>query len=227
MLSLIKDFEPLSSSTESDTLKKLFLRDYITETADMTAVMTLLSVEEKDKPQVYAAFDEKENIDILDKKFLTDRFVEIVKEDFNLILILSSALVFITFLVSYGRIELTLLTFIPMAISWIWILGIMSIFGIKFNIINIIVSTFIFGLGDDYSIFTMNGMLEEYRTGRKNLSSYKTSIFLSAFTTIVGIGVLIFAEHPALKSIAAITITGMVSVVIVSFTIQPLYYSIG
>jgi hypothetical protein len=28
----------------------------------MTAIMTLLSVEEKDKPQVYAAFDEKENI---------------------------------------------------------------------------------------------------------------------------------------------------------------------
>ncbi len=221
---LNKNFEQLSSA-ESDTLKKLFLREYISETEDMTAVITLLSVEEKDKAQVYAAFEEKENIDILDKKYLTDRFVEIIKSDFNTILLLSSALVFITFLVSYGRIELTLLTFIPMAISWIWILGIMSIFGLKFNIINIIVSTFIFGLGDDYSIFTMNGMLEEYRTGRKNLASYKTSIFLSAFTTIIGIGVLIFAEHPALKSIAAITITGMVSVVIVSFTIQPLLFN--
>ncbi len=215
----------LISTSESDTLKKLFLRDYVSETADMTAVITLLSVEEKDKQKVYAAFEEKENIDILDKKFLTDRFVEIIKSDFNTILLLSSALVFITFLVSYGRIELTLLTFIPMAISWIWILGIMSIFGLKFNIINIIISTFIFGLGDDYSIFTMNGMLEEYRTGRKNLSSYKISIFLSAFTTIIGIGVLIFAEHPALKSIAAITITGMVSVVIVSFTIQPMLFN--
>ena len=220
---LDKNFNQLSSA-ESDTLKKLFLRDYITEKPEMTAVTTLLSVEEKDKPQVYAAFEEKTDVDILDKKFLTDRFVDIVKQDFNLILILSSALVFITFLVSYGRIELTLLTFIPMAVSWIWILGIMSIFGIKFNIINIIVSTFIFGLGDDYSIFIMNGMLEEYRTGRKNLSSYKTSIFLSAFTTIVGIGILIFAEHPALKSIAAITITGMVSVVIISFAIQPLLF---
>jgi 1-acyl-sn-glycerol-3-phosphate acyltransferase len=221
---LEKDFQPLSVA-ETDTLKKLFLREYITETAEMIAVTTLLSVDEKDKPQVYAAFDEKKNIDILDKKFLTDRFVEIIKSDFNTILLLSSLLVFITFLVSYGRIELTLLTFIPMAISWVWILGIMSIFGLKFNIINIIISTFIFGLGDDYSIFTMNGMLEEYRTGRKNLSSYKTSIFLSAFTTIIGIGVLIFAEHPALKSIAAITITGMVSVVIVSFTIQPLLFN--
>ncbi|MCG3166811.1 MAG: tRNA (cmo5U34)-methyltransferase [Bacteroidia bacterium] len=220
---LEKDFQPLSKA-ETDTLKKLFLRDYLTETPELTAVTTLLSVDENDKAKAYAAFESENKTDILDKKFLTDRFIEIIKTDFNTILLLSSALVFITFLISYGRIELTLLTFIPMAISWIWILGIMSVFGIKFNIINIIISTFIFGLGDDYSIFTMNGMLEEYRTGRKNLSSYKTSIFLSAFTTIIGIGVLIFAEHPALKSIAAVAITGMISVVIISFVIQPLLF---
>ena len=55
---LDKNFLPLSSS-ESDTLKKLFLRDYVTETSELTAVMTLLSVEEKDKPAVYATFEEK------------------------------------------------------------------------------------------------------------------------------------------------------------------------
>lgn len=218
-----KKFDPLSQS-ESDTLKKLFLRDYITETPGMTAITTLLSVDEKDKAQVYATFGNQESVDILDKKFMTDRFIDIIKSDFNLILVLTSILVFLTYLLTYGRIEMTLLTFIPMAISWIWILGIMSIFGITFNIINIIISTFIFGLGDDYSIFIMDGMLEEYRTGRKNISSYKTGILLSATTTIIGIGVLIFAQHPALKSIAAITITGMVSVVAISFIIQPLLF---
>lgn len=216
-------FQPLSQA-DTDTLTKLFLDDYLTEKNGFFALTTLLSVDENNKPAVYAAFQSKTQTDVLDKKFLTDRFIEIIKNDFNTILLLSSALVFITFLLTYGRIELTLLTFLPMAVSWIWILGIMNLFGIKFNIINIIVSTFIFGLGDDYSIFIINGMLEEYKTGRKNLSSYKTSIFLSAFTTVVGIGVLIFAQHPALKSIAAVAITGMVSVVIVSFTIQPLLF---
>ena len=65
------------------------------------------------------------------------------------------------------------------------ILGLMGIFGIKFNIINIIVSTLIFGLGDDYSIFIMDGLLQEYRTGSKNLSSFKSSILLSAITTLL------------------------------------------
>ena len=39
--------------------------------------------------------------------------------------------------------------FMPMFISWLWILGLMGLLGIKFNVINIIISTFIFGLGDD------------------------------------------------------------------------------
>ena len=122
---------------------------------------------------------------------------------------MTSILVFSVLLLTYGRIELTLVSFIPMFISWVWILGIMGIAGIQFNIINIIISALIFGLGDDYSLFIMDGLLQEYKTGKKNLSSYKSSIFLSAITTIAGLGVLIFARHPALRSIAVISIIGI------------------
>src|SRR6516164_8504462 len=101
---------------------------------------------------------------------------------------------------TYGRIELTMVSFIPMFIAWIWILGIMALAGIKFNIINIILSALIFGLGDDYSLFIMDGLLQEYKTGRKNLSSFKSSIILSAITTLAGLGVLIFAKHPYTQS---------------------------
>jgi 2-polyprenyl-3-methyl-5-hydroxy-6-metoxy-1,4-benzoquinol methylase len=135
-------------------------------------------------------------------------------------------LVFGFLLLSYGRIELAFLTFLPMIISWIWILGIMGLTGIKFNIINIIICTFIFGLGDDYSIFTLDGLEQEYKYGKNVLSSYRNSIFLSAFTTIVGIGVLIFAKHPALKSIALVTIIGITSIVFVSLVVQPFLYEL-
>lgn len=56
------------------------------------------------------------------------------------------------------------------------------------------------------------------------LGAHKTAIFFSAFTAIVGMGVLIFAEHPALKSIALISVLGLSVVVIVSYTIQPLLF---
>ena len=126
-----------------------------------------------------------------------------------------SLLVFFVLLLTYGRIELALVSFIPMVIAFIWILGIMGIAGLQFNIVNIILSALIFGLGDDYSLFIMDGLLQEYKTGKKNLSSYKSSIVLSAVTTLAGLGVLIFARHPALRSIALISITGILSVVLI------------
>ncbi|HRH67144.1 MAG TPA: 1-acyl-sn-glycerol-3-phosphate acyltransferase, partial [Bacteroidia bacterium] len=154
------------------------------------------------------------------------RFVEIIQSDFTQIALLTSIMVFIVLLLTYGRIELALVSFIPMFITWIWILGIMGIFGIQFNIINIILSALIFGLGDDYSLFIMDGLLQEYKTGKKNLTSYKSSILLSAITTVAGLGVLIFAKHPALKSIAIISIIGMFCVVLISFILIPFLFNV-
>ena len=86
--------------------------------------------------------------------------------------------------------------------------GVMGMLGIEFNIINIILSTFIFGIGDDFSIFIMDGLQNKYRTGRQLLNSHKTAIFFSAFTTVIGMGTLVFARHPALQSISLISILG-------------------
>ncbi len=97
--------------------------------------------------------------------------------------------------------------------------------GLQFNIVNIILSALIFGLGDDYSLFIMDGLLQEYKTGKKNLSSYKSSIVLSAITTLAGLGVLIFARHPALRSIALISITGILSVVLIAQVLIPFFFN--
>jgi 1-acyl-sn-glycerol-3-phosphate acyltransferase len=43
-------------------------------------------------------------------------------------------------------------------------------------------------------------------------------------TTILGIGVLIFAKHPALKSIALIAIIGIFSALLITFILQPLVF---
>ena len=207
-------------------VRKNFLDDYITEKPGKTTVVTLVKTVPEKRQEVYKTFEHEEHVTVLDKQYLTSRFVEIINADFSKIALMTSLLVFIVLLVVYGRIELTLVSFIPMLISWIWILGIMGLAGIQFNIINIIISALIFGLGDDYSLFIMDGLLQEYKTGKKNLSSFKSSIILSAITTIVGLGVLIFAKHPALKSIALISIIGICCVVIMSQILIPFFFSI-
>lgn len=222
--SLLNKEYQLVSDSQLNIIRKDFLDDYISIRPGHATVVTLVKCAADQKQQVYAAFENNAAVTVVDKQYLTSKFVSIINNDFTRVALMSSLLVFFVLLLTYGRIELTLVSFIPMFISWIWILGIMGIAGIQFNIINIIVSALIFGLGDDYSLFIMDGLLREYKTGRKNLSSYKSSIFLSAITTIAGLGVLIFAKHPALRSIAFISITGIVSVVLMSQVLIPFFF---
>lgn len=144
-----------------------------------------------------------------------------VQSDFNYLLIFSSLLVFVSLLVIYGRIELALFAFFPMAVSWIWILGISSYLDLQFNFVNIIVATFIFGLGDDFSIFVTDGLVQKYKTNANSLGAYKAAIVLSGITTIIGTGALYFAKHPAIHSIALISVVGIACIMLVTLFLQP------
>ncbi|MEO6316921.1 MAG: 1-acyl-sn-glycerol-3-phosphate acyltransferase [Chitinophagaceae bacterium] len=221
---LNSDYQPANDAAVS-AIRKNFLDDYIMEKPGKTTLVTLVKLTPQHRQAFYTAFEHASGITVIDKQYLTSKFVEIINADFGSIALMSSLLVFFVLLISYGRIELTLVSFIPMFISWIWILGIMGIFGITFNIVNIIISALIFGLGDDYSLFIMDGLLQEYKTGKKNLASYKSSILLSAITTIAGLGVLIFAKHPALRSIALIAIIGILCVVIIGQLLIPFLFN--
>lgn len=203
------------------SIQEGILDNYISSKDAVSSVFTIVKVKGAQEKEVLSLLKEKGNGLVFNRKSLTNKFVVLIKDNFNLILGISSILVFFVLLLSYGRIELTLITFIPIVVSWLIILGLMGAFGIPFNIVNIIISTFVFGLGDDYSIFITDALKSEYKTGKRNLDKFKTSIFLSAFTTIIGVGVLVFASHPALKSIGLIAVIGMFSVLLVSNTLQP------
>ena len=190
----------------------------------LSMFITQVRLNEEDKGTVYDRFAGNDGLVIFDRGYFANKWVSAINDDFYLILYISSFLIFFALLISYGRIELTLMTFTPMAVSWVIILGLMAVTGTQFNIVNIILSTFIFGLGDDFSIFIMDGLQQEYRTGKKMLTSHKTAIFFSSFTAVVGLGVLVFAKHPALQSISVISILGMISVVLVSYTILPILF---
>ena len=164
------------------------------------------------------------NIYSFDVKSMNSAIANHLSSDFNYIGWACGLLVFFFLWFSFGSIELAMLSFLPMAFSWIWILGIMSILGIQFNIVNVILATFIFGQGDDYTIFITEGSCYEYAYRQKILNSYKNSIIISALIMFIGIGSLILAKHPALHSLAEVTIIGMFSVVLMAYIFPPLIY---
>lgn len=142
--------------------------------------------------------------------------VSALSQDFNKILFLCGFIVFAFLWISFKRLELALISFLPLTVGWIWILSIMNWCGIQFNIVSIILATFIFGQGDDYTIFITEGLMQEYESGRSTLMERRKSVIISAVIMFIGIGTLIFAKHPAMRSLAEITMLGMFVVVVMA-----------
>lgn len=186
-------------------------------------VVNVLSVNDSDVEKVKSALKDKKcySFDVVS---MNSAIANHLSNDFNYIGFVCGFIVFFFLWLSMGSIELAVLSFLPMAMSWLWILGIMALFGMQFNIVNIILATFIFGQGDDYTIFMTEGAMYEYAYRRKMLASYKHSIIISALIMFIGIGTLIVARHPALHSLAEVTIAGMFSVVLMAYIFPPLIF---
>ena len=141
-------------------------------------------------------------------------------------MIYSLLIVVVILLIFYKNLSLTLTTLIPLCITWFLTVGIMGALNIEFNVFNIIISTLIFGLGIDYSIFITNGLINENKFSDKSVLIHKSSIIISFITTFLGIGVLVFANHPALFSISIVAIIGISLSILIAFSIQPILFNI-
>jgi predicted RND superfamily exporter protein len=162
---------------------------------------------------------------VIDPFYYTKDMVQLMNDDFNMILWISSLFVFFVLLLWYRNVFHALIAFTPMGLSWYIVLGMMGMLGMQFNLINIVISTFIFGVGVDYSIYVMDGLLGGARRNYRDLLAYhKTAIFLSAFVLTVSISSLMFATHPAIRSIGLITLTGLTSTAIIAYAVLPFLF---
>lgn len=222
---LNKDFKNLQLNDYQNTTN-LYLNDFISISEDFATVTTTVNLGDVPSQEFTAQFDHLDHMLIIDRERINEGFLGNLKNDFNQLIGFSILAVFMILLIAYQNLEISLLTLFPIGITWIIALGIMGAFGIEFNILNIIISTFVFGLGLDYSIFITNACLKEYQTGKSELTTYQTSILISVITTLLGIGALIFAKHPALRSVSSVSIIGVLSAVLVAFVIQVWLFNI-
>lgn len=176
---------------------------------------------ESDYNRICEAIVSSPNLLVLDTYYYTTDTLIQLNDDFNVLQWVSMLFVLIVLFFSFHfNIKHTLLGFMPILSSWLIVLGAMVIFDVRFNLINIIISTFIFDIGVDYSIFVMNGLIGGKENSRL-LGYHKTAIFFSAFILIVTVSSMLFAEHPAIKSVGFSILVGMISAVVISYVIQP------
>ncbi len=188
---------------------------------------TVVTLNPENREEFVSTFEKEfkgENVLVIDRQALNEQYLGALVNDFNALVTYSFVAVFVILLVFYRRIELVLVASIPIGLTGFITAGIMGLLNIPFNIFSTIVCTLIFGHGIDFTIFMTSALQKEYTDGKNEMPLYRTSILLAVLTTILAIGALIFAKHPALQSIASIALIGVSVAVLVTFVLYPVLY---
>ena len=215
------------SITDAEVLPDALMSNFIEHTDAGYLVFTSALMPEEEVTAVGDAISSIGGTVVIDPYYYTGDMIEIIHSDFNTVLFISSVFVFVVLLLSFKSIFTTLLAFLPMFFSWFVVEGVMAVCGIEFNLISIMISSFIFGIGVDYSIFMVDGLINEAKSGSRELLIYhKAAIIFSIFALLVVTCSLLFATHPAIHSVGVSTIIGMIATILITYAIQPLLFKL-
>lgn len=172
--------------------------------------------------------DEKRYVDVLSalssrhpgtflvsRKVLSQAISHSISSEIRLFAII--ALIFIVLLtfLFLKNLKDALTALVPVVTGILWLLGFMSLAGLPLNIANLISGLVVMGLCIDYGIFMTYRRQHTVKTGTV------MAVTLSAITTLIGAGVLLFAKHPALFSIGITLVIGVFAGYISSVFIIP------
>ena len=219
------DYEP-GNLYEAEVFPQELVNNYIEKQDNgRYMVFTNVAFRPEDTDAVTDPLVSGPNALVLEPFYYCRDMVEIVHDDFNTTQWISSLFVFLVLLFAFRNIVTALVAFLPMFLSWYVLQGLMALLGLEFNLINIVISTFVFGIGVDYSIFVMEGLLKEARTGqREMLDFHKVAIVFSALVLAIVVVSLIFARHPAIRSIGIITLIGMATTILLTYSLEPFIF---
>ncbi|WP_430614466.1 MMPL family transporter [Flavobacterium sp. JP2137] len=218
-------FSPISLE-DYQGLNPQILAEFISREKDFYTVSTVVKLDHSKREDFVADLADQQNLLVIDRQKMNETFLGELVNDFNQLINYSFVAIVLILWVFFRRIELVIISMIPIVLTGLVTMGLMGLFQIEFNIFSTIVCTLVFGHGVDFTIFMTAALQKEYSTGKDEMPAYRTSILLAVLTTILAIGALIFAKHPALKSISLVSLIGMFAAVMITFVLYPLLFRV-
>jgi len=158
---------------------------------------------------------------LFDADLFNKRLGEFLKKIFiEIALIVSIGMVLVTFLFFLDW-RLSLAALAPIVFALVATLGTLKIIGHPLDIPGIMLWIVIMGMGDDYSVYYICHYQRYVDEKHPAMHTIKLAIFLAAFTTLIGFGVLMFASHVLLKSIGIVSFLGIGYSLIGAYFILP------
>ena len=158
---------------------------------------------------------------IFDADLFNRRLGDFLKNIFLEIALITSIGLIIVIFLFYLDWQLSLTALAPIAFALCATLGTLKIIGHPLDIPGIMLWIIIMGMGIDYTVYYICTYQRYFDEKHPAMHTIKLAIFLAAFTTLIGFGVLAFASHALLRSIGIVSFLGIGYSLIGAYFILP------
>ena len=164
---------------------------------------------------------------ILNENLIAAKVLDWVKEKGPKAMLIAFGLVFLILLLDLKSFRLAIITFLPLLTGLALTGGLMSIFHIRLNFINIVMLPSIVGIMIDHCIYLSHHILD-YSKGAslKSLQETGSAIMLSALTSLAGYTSLNIAHHAGINSIATVVELGIITCTVCALFMLPALFEI-
>ena len=150
-----------------------------------------------------------------------------IKEGFAKSAALSSSVVLIILLLGFRRLYDALLAMLPVALAIAWVLGIMGMAGMPFDVANIVALPLLTGVGVDAGAHMMHRWRQsaDANGGMADLDEVMrgtgSAVLMASVTTALGFAALMLADYGGMKSLGATMTIGIIGCMIASLLVLP------
>jgi uncharacterized protein len=141
---------------------------------------------------------------LISREALTTSLARDYTAEFSRISVIALVVVLGISLLLLRNLKMTLVVLMPALAGVVGVMLLVTLVGARLNVMNLISGIIVIGLCIDYGIFYVHSHINGLQLGTR------TAISLSAGTTLIGVGALLFARHPALFSVG-LTLMGGIS----------------
>ena len=111
--------------------------DFISLNDNFVSISSIVIVADHQIALLQETFNTQQDIVVIDRKAINEDLLGNLKNDFHNLIIYSLVVIIIILLLFYRNLKLTLVTIIPILITWFLTLGLMGLFKLEFNIFSI------------------------------------------------------------------------------------------
>ncbi|MBN1288530.1 MAG: MMPL family transporter [Actinobacteria bacterium] len=150
--------------------------------------------------------------------------VNSLKDDFGTVTLYSLIAIFVLVLLDFKRLGRAVFAFLPLGIAVLWMVGLMGLINFKFDIVNIMVTPMVIGLGIDYGVIVLHRYIEEGETPNGipgTLEGTGRAVLVSGLTTIGVFGTLLLARYRGFQHLGLTAAIGLTFSVLGAIIVLP------